>query len=127
MRETDQQKQQKQEWADIYGGMKKEADDLKRDIKYLNGENEKLLIQIEQLNKRGAPSSGIVSSQGGSSAVADKELAKKLRKREAECFALWDTLKDMRQSGSQQFNVNQMMDLLAQRSLDGKAKRKLNL
>ena len=31
--------------------MKKETDDLKRDIKYLNAENEKLLIQIESMNR----------------------------------------------------------------------------
>lgn len=43
-READSAKNHKQEWADIYGSMKKEADDLKRDVKYLNCENEKLLI-----------------------------------------------------------------------------------
>ena len=97
MRECDQQKNQKQEWADIYGGMKKEADDLKRDIKYLNGENEKLLIKIEHLDKRG---SVMPSSANASSKAAEQELYKKLKKREAECFALWDTLADMRQAGT---------------------------
>jgi len=96
--------------------MKKEADDLKRDIKYLNGENEKLLIQIEQANKR-----------SGVQTPASSDAAKKLRKRELECHALWDTLKDMRQSGSQSYDVRQLLDLLAMRALDTKAKRKLNL
>ena len=35
------------------------------------------------------------SSEAASRGV-DKELAKKLKKREAECQALWDTLKDMK-------------------------------
>lgn len=57
----------------------------------------------------------------------DKETQKKLRKRELECQALWDTLKDMRQSGQANFSVQAMMQLLEVRALDGKAKRKLNL
>lgn len=49
MHEADKQgARQKQEWADIYGSMKHETDDLKRDIKHLNQENEKLLRQLEQ-------------------------------------------------------------------------------
>lgn len=39
----------------------------------------------------------------------DKETQKKLRKRELECQALWDTLKDMRQSGQANFSVQAMM------------------
>jgi regulator of replication initiation timing len=78
--------------------MKKESDDLKRDIKYLNGENEKLHIQLETSNKRG-------SQPGASGSAADKEAAKKLRKRELECHALWDTLKDMRSAGQNNYDV----------------------
>lgn len=34
---------QKQEWAQIYGNMKNEIEDLKKDNKMLNGENERLI------------------------------------------------------------------------------------
>lgn len=38
---------QKNEWAEIYGNMKRETDGLKRDIRMLNKENERLVKQIE--------------------------------------------------------------------------------
>jgi hypothetical protein len=41
----------------------------------------------------------------GSNPTAERELAKKLKKREAECQALWDTLKDMQVSGKNVFDV----------------------
>ena len=34
---------QKNEWAEIYGNMKRETDGLKRDIRMLNKENERLV------------------------------------------------------------------------------------
>jgi hypothetical protein len=57
----------------------------------------------------------------------EKELAKKLKKRELECQALWDTLKDMQVAGRQIWDARQMTDLLALRALDTKAKRKLKV
>lgn len=92
---------QKNEWAEIYGNMKQEIEGLKKD-------NRALQLQIK--------------SGGG-----DKETAKKLKKRENECQALWDTLKDMHVSGKNIFDVRQMQDLLALRQLDTKAKRKLKI
>lgn len=57
----------------------------------------------------------------------DKEIAKKLKKRELECQALWDTLKDMLVSGKNLYDVRMMNELLAVRALDTKAKRKLKV
>lgn len=37
---------QKNEWAEIYGNMKQEIEDLKKDNKLLNMENEKLIKQL---------------------------------------------------------------------------------
>ena len=54
-------------------------------------------------------------------------LAKKLKKRELECSALWETLKDMHISGRNVFDARQMLDILALRALDTKAKRKLKV
>ncbi len=34
---------QKNEWAEIYGNMKRETEDLKRDVRMLNSENERLV------------------------------------------------------------------------------------
>ena len=70
---------QKNEWAEIYGNMKQEIEDLKRDIKNLHMENDSLRKQV---------------AMGGGS-QGDRDLAKKLKKRELECSALWETLKDM--------------------------------
>ena len=67
---------QKNEWAEIYGNMKRETDDLKRDIRMLNSENERLVKQLELAKAgRGGP------AQGGQS---DAETAKRLKKRELE-------------------------------------------
>ena len=58
---------------------------------------------------------------------ADKEVGKKLKKRELECSALWETLRDMYNSSRAAYDTRQMLDLLALRGLDTKAKRKLKL
>ena len=47
---------QKNEWAEIYGNMKRETDGLKRDIRMLNKENERLVKQIEA--NRGSAQTG---------------------------------------------------------------------
>jgi len=79
-----QRQKQKNEWAEIYGNLRQEIEDLKNDITVLNNENDKLLKQLEitdrtySLNKEN-----------------EKELNMKLKKREDECNALWDTIKDV--------------------------------
>jgi regulator of replication initiation timing len=99
---------QKNEWAEIYGNMKQEIEDLKKDNKILN-------IEVDKLQ------------QYSSSKQNEKELAKKLKKRELECSALWETLKDMHIPTRNIFDARQMLDLLALRALDTKAKRKLKI
>eukprot|EP00347_Sterkiella_histriomuscorum_P023285 403335232 len=107
---------QKNEWAGIYANMKQEIEDLKGDNRALQIESEKLIKQLEM----GA------GAQGGNRQL-EKELAKKLKKRELECSALWETLKDMHISGRNVFDARQMLDILALRALDTKAKRKLKI
>jgi len=72
-----------------------------------------------------------VPSSDAASRQFDKELAKKLKKRELECQALWDTLKDMKvqsgQKGNPIWDVRSMNELLQVRALDTKAKRKLQI
>ena len=70
---------QKSEWAEIYGNMKRESDGLKRDIRMLNKENERLVKQIEQSRGPGAPA----ASAGGRLSL--EETSKRLKKRELEC------------------------------------------
>ena len=77
---------QKNEWAEIYGNMKRETDGLKRDIRMLNKENERLVKQIEA--NRGS------ATAGGTNRTA-QDTAHRLKKRELECSALWETLRDM--------------------------------
>ena len=52
---------QKNEWAEIYCNMKRETDGLKRDVRMLNRENERLVKQIET-QKRDGPSAPLRSS-----------------------------------------------------------------
>ena len=111
-------KKQKQEWSEIYANLKTECDGLKRDVRHLNQENEKLLRLFESQKNTLSPKAG---SDQSVTSLGDKELAKRLKKRESECQALWDTLKDMQTV----FDSNKMAELLAVRSLDSKAKRKL--
>ncbi len=95
--------------------MKQEIEDLKSENKMLNIESEKLIKQLE------------IGGGAGGNRQLEKELAKKLKKRELECSALWETLKDMHVSGRNVFDARQMLDILALRALDTKAKRKLKL
>lgn len=91
--DKDQQNtKQKNEWAEIYGNMKQEIEDLKSDNKMLQIESEKLIKQLEM-------------GGGGGNRHLEKELAKKLKKRELECSALWETLKDMHISGRNIFDA----------------------
>lgn len=106
---------QKNEWAGIYGNMKQEIEDLKADNRALQSESEKLIKQLE-----------MGGGQAGNRQL-EKELAKKLKKRELECSALWETLKDMHITGRNVFDARQMLDILALRALDTKAKRKLKI
>ena len=57
--------------------MKRETDGLKRDIRMLNKENERLVKQIETNRVSGAP----VNPRSH----ADIEIGKRLKKRELEC------------------------------------------
>ena len=119
-------KKQKQDWSDIYANLKTECDGLKRDVRHLNQDNEKLHRQLESQKCQAAlvPKAG--ASQSATS-VGEQELAKRLKKRESECQALWDTLKDMQSGHAGMFDAKRMVELLSVRSLDTKAKRKLAL
>ena len=110
---------QKNEWAEIYGNMKRETDGLKRDIRMLNKENERLVKQIEQSRSTNLPANRASASE--------TEVNKRLRKRENECQALWETLRDMYSSSQQVYDTRQMIDVLAVRALDVKAQKKLGL
>jgi hypothetical protein len=64
---------------------------MKQEIEALRAENKALSVEADK--------------NGGRVSV-DKEQAKKLKKRELECQALWDTLKDMLISGKSIFDVS---------------------
>lgn len=67
----------------MYDSMKRDSDALKMEIKHLNNENEKLLKQLE-----------LARTQQSAPHMTNEEQAKRLKKRELECEALWLTLKD---------------------------------
>jgi regulator of replication initiation timing len=85
---------QKNEWAEIYGNMKQEIEDLKKDNRMLSMDREKLIKQLDMADKGGLGNRQM-----------EKELAKKLKKRELECSALWETLKDMHISARNIFDT----------------------
>eukprot|EP00343_Euplotes_focardii_P001285 CAMPEP_0205804816 /NCGR_PEP_ID=MMETSP0205-20121125/7851_1 /ASSEMBLY_ACC=CAM_ASM_000278 /TAXON_ID=36767 /ORGANISM="Euplotes focardii, Strain TN1" /LENGTH=86 /DNA_ID=CAMNT_0053075035 /DNA_START=405 /DNA_END=661 /DNA_ORIENTATION=- len=64
------------EWAEIYSKLNSDIDSYTKDILLLNNENDKLL-------------------QLTSSKPNNLALTKKLGKRELECSALWDTIRDL--------------------------------
>jgi hypothetical protein len=64
---------------------------MARDVSTLNQENEKLLRKLEQAERKGASNT---NTTGGSGEL-QQETAKRLKKREMECQALWDTIKDL--------------------------------
>ena len=91
---------------------------MKQEIEALKAENKAMSIEAEKT----------AGKQGGQAFTVDKETAKKLKKRELECQALWDTIKDLlAASKNSLYDVRLLPDLLAVRALDTKAKRKLKI
>jgi len=78
----------------MYGKIKRESDDLKRDIRLLNQENERLVKQLEQA-RVGQQSMVGTDKASSQNTAGDKDVARRLKKRELECQALWETLRDM--------------------------------
>ena len=112
---------QKNEWAEIYGQHKQTIDKQQKEILALQQEN------VTLKKTQGAPNFG---GMGGKPAVSPQEFqetSKRLKKRELECQALWDTLKDMKTSDSNLFDTSKMLAILAKRSLDTKSSRKLGI
>ena len=56
-------------------------------------------------------------------------MVKRLKKRELECQALWDTIKDMinMSGGEETIAIGQVLEAFGRRALDTKAKRKLDI
>ena len=71
------------------------------DINFLRSENDRLRIRSE-------------SKDTG-------DIGKRLKKREMECQALWDTLNEIKDF----FDVNMILKILAKRALDSKGMRKM--
>ena len=111
---------QKQEWAEIYGAQKAQYDQQQHEIALLNDENERLLKKLESMD--GTQKKGVNTINTASSGELI-EATKRLKKRELECQALWDTLKDLKPSVDQ----GVLKQVLAKRGLDTKAGRKLNI
>ena len=91
--------EQKNEWAGIYGSQKASQEKLESENIMLNNE----IIQLKKQIAEKVP-----PNFGGASAVNPTEAAettKRLKKRELECQALWDTLKDMKITGKQQMDL----------------------
>ena len=97
----------------------RQIDQLNHEIKLLQQDKQQLRRQLDaaQANTKG----------GGVSAAEFAETTKRLKKRELECQALWDTLKDLRVTGKNIFDVSEVLKVLSKRALDTKANRKLGL
>ena len=72
-------------------------------------------------------SRGNAAPQGHTSRLSPEEVSKRLKKRELECQALWETLRDMYNSTRQVYDARQMLEVLQIRALDVKARKKLGL
>lgn len=123
------------EWAEIYSNQKVNLDNLTMENSNLQTEIQALKTDLEAANQRataGGPYFGGAKDSSGEeggmqAAEANAEMAKKLEKREREVWALWDTLKDMKDSGQGTFSTNEMWNLLKKRTLHTKAGRKLDM
>ena len=73
---------------------------MKTDIQHLKNENQILLME----------NSKVVKSKGG---VQLKDTMKKLKKRELECAALWDTFKDMYLADGDKYDKKHLEKLFA--------------
>ena len=62
----------------IYGNLKQEIEDQKQDIQLLNNENERLVQQMQ-----------ILETDSQVKGTSDREIAKRLKKKEVECNQLW--------------------------------------
>ena len=106
--------EQKNEWAEIYGSQKQTADKLNQEITSLR----KQLLDAKSKEAMGG---------GGVSHQEFAETTKRLKKRELECHALWDTLKDLKNVGKDTFDTKEIVAVLKKRSLETKAPRKLGI
>lgn len=91
----------------------------------LQSENQRLMKELAQ--KPAPPNFGGAPAGGANNTQEFQETTKRLKKRELECQALWDTLKDMKVTGQEMFSTAQMLQILQKRALDTKANRKLGL
>lgn len=82
-------------------------------------ENEKASLESRLRDAQRGRSGNRTGGGGGD----NDETVKRLKKRELECQALWDTLKDLKN----QLDINLVLNVLKKRALDTKANRKLGL
>lgn len=71
---------------------------LQQEISQLRVTNQDLSSKLAIAEKRAPMFGGPTAAAGVPTAQEYQETCKRLKKREAECHALWDTLKDMKNS-----------------------------
>ena len=82
-------------------------DGLERENSQLKAEINHLRMQVELAEKKAASAPNFGGPGANPADNADfAETTKRLKKRELECQALWDTLKDMKHSGENVFDVS---------------------
>lgn len=114
-KENEQLKHQKvkmkEEWTEIYSTMKADIESYKSDIQVLNNENDKLIK--------------LTDKSASQSRKSEMETMKKLSKRELECSALWDTIRDLHKGYAVATEKESLEKLFSVRALEIKAKRKV--
>ena len=101
----------KDEWAELYATMKAEIEGYRHDVELLNNENDKLLKLTDKSTTQ--------------SRKSEMETMKKLSKRELECSALWDTIRDIYKGHANPADKGSLEKLFSVRALEVKAKRKV--
>lgn len=102
-------------------GLERENGALKVEINHL-----RMQVDLAEKKAASAPNFGGPGANPADNAEFT-ETTKRLKKRELECQALWDTLKDMKHANEDIFDVSQVWQLLKKRALDTKASRKLDI
>ena len=110
---------QKNEWAEIYTGLKHEIKELKGRLSEMTLESDKLVRQLDRNQDEGIHAESSLKSQNDG-------LRSRLKEREMEASSLWEVLNEANrlQTSKGRIDMKDIQALLALKNMDDKARRK---
>lgn len=110
---------QKNEWAEIYTGLKHEIKELKGRLSEMTMESDKLVRQLDHNQSQGIEAESSLKGQNDG-------LRSRLKEREMEAASLWEVLNEANrlQTSKGRIDMKDIQALLALKNMDDKARRK---